>query len=243
MNDMQASVAAEDISVAYGKVTAISQVTLDVRPGDFVMILGPNGAGKSTLLKALAGVVFPSKGRVLLKGRDVTRVPAYRRVADGISLVPEGRGRLPGVSVEDNLDLGWHAAAHDRRGDRHGEIDKALALFPELKSRLKQDCNTLSGGEMQMLAIGRALLAKPDVLLLDEPSLGLAPLATQRVYDALLELARQGLTMIIAEQKVTPSAGTNETTMVMKSGRIVERFTERPTSEQLSELYFGETAA
>jgi branched-chain amino acid transport system ATP-binding protein len=243
MSKMHAGVAAENISVAYGKVTAIIDVSLDVQAGDFVMILGPNGAGKSTLLKALAGVVSPSKGRVMLKGHDVTRIPAYRRVAQGISLVPEGRGRLPGISVEDNLDLGWHAAGPAVRGNRDEEVARALTLFPELKTRLKQDCNTLSGGEMQMLAISRALLAKPDILLLDEPSLGLAPLATQRVYDALAQLARQGLTMIIAEQKVTPSAGTNETTMVMKAGRIVERFNERPTSEQLSDIYFGGAAA
>jgi branched-chain amino acid transport system ATP-binding protein len=233
----------ERIAVRYGRIDALHAMSFAAAPGSLTLVLGPNGAGKTTLVKALAGAVPLRAGRVLLGGDDISWVPAHRRVRRGIALVPEGRGRLPGLSVRDNLVLGWHAAARDRRGAREDDLAAALALFPALKERLEQDCSTLSGGEMQMLAIARALLAKPVVLLLDEPSLGLAPLAVARVYAALATLVAGGLSMVLVEQKAVPLRSARESTIVLQNGRVVFQENRRPTGEELASLYLGERAA
>ena len=234
---------AERVAVRYGRVDALHPLSFAAAPGSLTLVLGPNGAGKTTLVKALAGAAVLRSGRVFLGDEDISWVPAHRRVARGIALVPEGRGRLPGLSVFDNLVLGWHAAGRGRRGERADALDEVLALFPVLKERLDQDCSTLSGGEMQMLAIARALLAKPQVLLLDEPSLGLAPLAVARVYDALAILIANGLSMVLVEQKAVPLRGARETTIVLQNGRAVFQEERRPTVEELASLYLGERAA
>jgi branched-chain amino acid transport system ATP-binding protein len=231
---------AEGVAVQYGGVLALEPLSLSVEEGGLVLILGPNGAGKTSLLKALAGVVPLRAGAIRLAGHDISRVPAFRRVKRGISLVPEGRGRLPTLSVRDNLILGWHSAAAERRDPFEASLERIFALFPVLRERMEQDCSTLSGGEMQMLAIARGLLAKPLVLLLDEPSLGLAPLAIARVYEALAKLNRSGLAMILVEQKAVPLPAERETTIVLHNGKV--RFSEnrRPTVAELAELYLGE---
>jgi branched-chain amino acid transport system ATP-binding protein len=233
---------AERISVRYGRVDALHPISFATEPASLTLVLGPNGAGKTTLMKALAGAVVSRSGTVWLGGRDITALPAHRRVRAGIALVPEGRGRLPGLSVLDNLDLGYHSAARERRGSRQDEFATALGLFPALKDRLHQDCSTLSGGEMQMLAIARALLAKPQVLLLDEPSLGLAPLAIARVYEALAKLLEQRLSMVLVEQKAVPLRAQRETTLVLQNGRAVFQEARRPTVEELATLYLGTRA-
>src|SRR5437763_156278 len=190
----------EALAISYGAVAALQPISFQLAQGGLALVLGPNGAGKSSLVRALAGAVRPRQGRILLDGEDVTRVPAYRRVRRGIALVPEGRGTLPGLSVLDNLDLGWHSAAPDRRRPKDASLAEITTLFPVLGQRLHQDCKTLSGGEMQMLAIARALLSQPRVLLLDEPSLGLAPQAVARVYRTLAQLnAERGLAMVLVE--------------------------------------------
>lgn len=237
------SLRAESISVRYGGIQALHGASLTVEQGGMTLVLGPNGSGKTTLVKALAGAVPLYSGRVFLGDRDVSAVPAFRRVGCGISLVPEGRGRLPGLTIRDNLDLGWHAAAHRRRSNREIDIGAVLELFPILRERMTQDCSTLSGGEMQMLAIARALLAKPSVLLLDEPSLGLAPLAIAKVYEALATLNANGLTMVLIEQKAVPLPAVRERTIVLKNGRIVFQQKRRPTADELATLYLGESAA
>jgi branched-chain amino acid transport system ATP-binding protein len=233
----------EQIAVHYGGIIALKATSFSVGRGSLMLVLGPNGAGKSTLLKALAGSVSLHSGRVLLGGRDISGVPAHQRVKYGVALVPEGRGRLPGLSVKENLDLGWHAAAPERRGDYTAGTEEVLALFPPLHERLHQDCSTLSGGEMQMLAIARALLTKPILLLLDEPSLGLAPKAIARVYEALAQLNSAGLAMVLVEQKAVPLPARREATIVLQSGSVVFQQDRRPSADELAALYLGGRAA
>jgi len=232
---------AQEIAVSYGSIAALRPFSLQIMPGDFIVVLGPNGAGKTTLLKALAGLVSLRQGHVHLEGRDVSKVPAFQRVKLGISLVPEGRGRLPGLTVFDNLELGFHASPNPKR-DRVAEFERIYSLFPVLQSRLEQDCSTLSGGEMQMLAVARALLARPVCLLLDEPSLGLAPLAIASVYAALAKLNAAGLTTVLVEQKAVPLPNLHERTIVLRGGQIVFESQRRPTNDELAELYLGKRA-
>lgn len=233
---------AEGVSVRYGGVEALRPLSLSIERGGLLLVLGPNGAGKTSLLRALAGSVPLRSGRIVLAGRDVTRLPAHRRSRAGMALVPEGRGRLPGLTVAENLELGRRAAG-DRATDRDGDFAEIFDLFPPLRERLRQDCSTLSGGEMQMLAIGRALLMKPTLLMLDEPSLGLAPQAIDRVYRALDTLAASGLAMLVVEQKAVPLPRSRETTIVLRNGRVVFHRNERPSTDELARLYFGERVA
>jgi branched-chain amino acid transport system ATP-binding protein len=236
---------ATDVSVTYGRSLALSRLSFDLQDGGLVLVLGPNGAGKTSLLRALAGAsIARARGRIVLDNKDLGPLPAFKRVRLGISLVPEGRGTLPGLSVYDNLDLGWHAApaAHGRLPA--ADLERVFELFSVLRERLSQDCSTLSGGEMQMLAIARALLSRPRVLLLDEPSLGLAPQAIARVYEALAELNRAGLAMVLVEQKAVPLWRAPDSTIVLHSGRVLHRVTgKRPSEEELAALYLGEGAA
>jgi branched-chain amino acid transport system ATP-binding protein len=226
-----------DVGVRYGNVHALSPLSFQVGRAELVLILGTNGAGKTSLVNAIAGLVPVAQGEVLVNGERLTRVPAYRRVRRGVSLVPEGRGPLPGISVEDNLILGWRSR---RRGEYKRQRDRVIDLFPILGTRLEQDCSTLSGGEMQMLAIARALLSDPDVLLLDEPSLGLAPSPVGQVYEALGRLARDGLSMIVVEQKAVPLPVTPALTVVLHHGEILERRRNgRPSDAELADLYLG----
>jgi branched-chain amino acid transport system ATP-binding protein len=233
---------AEALAVSYGRVRALRSVSLSVPPGGLVLVLGLNGAGKSTLMRALAGLAPLRTGRVTLGGRNISRMPAHRRVRLGISLVPEGRGVLPGLTVRDNLDLGWHAAPRSRRGSLADTIAGVVDLFPVLGQKFGQDCRTLSGGEMQMLAIGRALASKPSVLLLDEPSLGLAPLVTGTVYAALGHLGAAGVAAVIVEQKAVPLPVVPDTVLVLRNGQVVhEVHGARPSEEELAELYLSDT--
>ena len=227
----------DDVGVRYGNVHALSPLSFQVRRADLVLVLGTNGAGKTSLVNAIAGLVPVFQGEVRVDGVRVTRVPAYRRVRRGVSLVPEGRGPLPGVSVADNLILGWRSR---RRGEYKQQRDRVIDLFPILGKRLAQDCATLSGGEMQMLAIARALLSDPAVLLLDEPSLGLAPQPIGQVYEALGRLAADGLSMIVVEQKAVPLPVTPAQTIVLHHGEVLERRVNgRPSDAELADLYLG----
>ena len=233
----------EGVSVHYGGVRALEPTTFSVAEHSQTLILGPNGAGKTSLLRALAGAVPARTGRVVLTGVNITSLAAFKRVKRGIALVPEGRGRLPTLTVSDNLTLGWESAPASRREPYERELSRIFDLFPVLHERMDQDCSSLSGGEMQMLAIARGLLAKPLVLLLDEPSLGLAPLAIARVYDALARLSASGLAMVIVEQKAVPLPSERETTIVLYNGRIRFHEPRRPTMDELAMLYLGERTA
>ncbi len=205
------------LQAAYGNITALRGVDLDIAEGEAVAIIGANGAGKTTLLRCLAGLHRPSAGTVALDGRPVTGRPAESMVAAGLSLVPEGRQVFGGLSVHDNLRLG----AYRRRGP---EIDADLAdvyaLFPPLADRRGQLAGTLSGGEQQMLAIGRGLMSGPRVLLLDEPSLGLAPLAVREVVDRLVELAARGTTLLLVEQNTRAAMRVATRAYVLEQGSV-----------------------
>ncbi len=233
----------ENVSVQYGGVLALQPISFSVGEGGLVLILGPNGAGKSSLLRALAGAVPLRSGRIFLAGSDIGRIPAFLRVKRGISLVPEGRGRLPTLTVRENLIIGWQAAPLERQSSFAADVDEIFQLFPVLQERMEQDCSTLSGGEMQMLAIARGLLAKPLVLLLDEPSLGLAPRAIATVYGVLAKLNADGLAMIVVEQKAVPLPAKSETTIVLQNGSVRYCENTRPSLEQLATLYLGQRVA
>lgn len=229
---------ASGVVVSYGRSVAVEGVNLTVAAGGLVLLLGPNGAGKTSLVNALAGAVRLAAGTVRLHGRDVSSMPAFRRVREGISLVPEGRGTLAGLTVHENLFLGWRAARRGRRGSFADAEQEMISVFPWMAKRLGQDCATLSGGEMQMLAIARAVLSRPQVLMLDEPSLGLAPQMVATVYRVLGQLSRGGLTMVIVEQKAVPLDVLPERTMVLQQGRVVwELQGRRPTEDELAALY------
>lgn len=208
----------EELSASYGAVRALDRVSLSVPTGGLCAVLGANGAGKTTLLRTLTGLHPAASGRVLLEGEDITRLPAEKVITRGLAHVPEGGGVIVELTVEENLRLGglWRS---DRRGK--AAMDEILELFPPLVERRRKSASTLSGGERQMLAIGRALMARPKVLLLDEPSLGLAPLITKQIFALLSDLReRTGLTVVLVEQNAAGALSVSETGFVLNQGRV-----------------------
>ena len=185
-----------NLSVSYGHIQALKKVDLQIDQGELVVLLGSNGAGKSTLLNAVMGEVQPGKGSITFLGRDIVGLPTERIVASGVAIVPEGRGIIPLMTVMENLQLGAYHVKHDISLD----LERMFALFPVLGRRKKQAAGTLSGGEQQMLAIARALMSSPTLLLMDEPSLGLAPLVVNMVYEVVAELRKTGQTILLTEQ-------------------------------------------
>ncbi|MEN9063202.1 MULTISPECIES: ABC transporter ATP-binding protein [Ponticoccus] len=207
-----------DLTIAYGKHVALDGASLTVEQGRMVAILGANGAGKSSLLGAIGGRVRPRSGDILYRGRSVLSLPAHRLVDEGIALVPEGRGIFPALSVAENLALGAiPARARATAPDRLAEV---LTLFPKLAERRNQIAGTMSGGEQQMVAIGRALMSNPDLLLLDEPSLGLAPIVTKEVFAALSRIRATGLTILIVEQNARATLELADFAYLVEVGRI-----------------------
>ena len=210
----------EGLSVAYGAVQALSGVSLNVARGECVALLGANGAGKTTLLRAISGLVKPQAGRVLLGEADLARVLPEQRVRMGLAHAPERRRIFPGLSVLENLEVataGWRGFRESIAAD----LDRVFALFPRLKERRAQLGWSLSGGEQQMLAIGRALMSRPTVLLLDEPSLGLAPLLSEEVYAQLATIIGTGLTMLIVEQNTAMALSVASRAYVLEHGQVV----------------------
>jgi branched-chain amino acid transport system ATP-binding protein len=204
-----------ELSAGYRGLPALHGVSLEVRAGEIVALVGANGAGKSTLLKAIAGLIR-ADGSILLEGREIAGAPAHRIVRHGIALVPEGRRLFGRLSVLDNLLLG--AWAHGE-----GPLNDVFTLFPVLRERSEQLAGTLSGGEQQMVAIGRALMSRPRLLLLDEPSLGIAPRLVARIYETLAEINRRGLTVLLVEQNVRAALRIASRAYVLQTGRIVQQ--------------------
>jgi branched-chain amino acid transport system ATP-binding protein len=207
-----------DLAVAYGGIRAVKGISLRVEPGQIVALIGANGAGKTSTLKAILGLVPAAAGRVRLFGRDVLGTPTHHIVARGVTLVPEGRAIFAGMSVRENLELG-SILKRDRAGIET-RMKRVLELFPRLGERLDQAGGTLSGGEQQMLAIGRALMSDPRVLLLDEPSLGLAPKLVRQIFDGISEIARGGLTILLVEQNTRLALETAHQAYVLVTGEV-----------------------
>jgi ABC-type branched-subunit amino acid transport system ATPase component len=230
-----------EITSGYGDVAAIRGVNMTFPKGVITTIVGSNGAGKSTAVKVGAGLLRAWKGSIVVRGTDITREPADRRVHRGIAYVPQGRIVVPEMSVRDNLMIG----AHILRGDRaviEAAMERALQLFPELKPRMKQQADTMSGGEQQMLAIGRALMTSPEIIMLDEPSLGLSPKFVDIVFEKLLSLRGEGMTVVMVEQKASRALGISDRGYVMHLGKVACEGTaaELLGSDDVKRLFLGE---
>ncbi|MBI2494573.1 MAG: ABC transporter ATP-binding protein [Candidatus Rokubacteria bacterium] len=215
---MSAALELEDLAVFYGKRRALEGVSLAVGRGEIVTLLGANGSGKSTALRAISGLVRPARGRIVYEGRDITRAPADAIVAAGITHVPEGREVFPEFTVLENLLVGGHTVA---RGDVAGRLEAAFRLFPVLRERRLQLGGTLSGGEQQMLAIGRALMARPRLLLLDEPSLGLAPMLAGEIFRTIQRINESGVAVLLVEQNARRALKLAARGYVLETGRVV----------------------
>jgi branched-chain amino acid transport system ATP-binding protein len=228
-----------EIDVFYGLVPALHRVCLDVAAGETVCLLGPNGAGKTTTVKSIVGLLRPRAGNIALNGTDITGLPPHGTVGLGISMAPEGRLLFPDMSVEENLELGASPArARARLGESRQHV---YALFPRLLARRRQAAGTLSGGEQQMVAIGRALMARPQLLILDEPSLGLSPLMVQELFRVLRVLNGEGMSILLVEQNVVQALRICHRAYVLESGRIVMQGTsaELSRSDTIRKSYLG----
>ena len=209
----------ESVSISYGAIQAVCDVSIDVPRGEVLTIIGANGAGKSTLLKSIVGLEPVAGGRISFDGQDITTTPAYRRTSMGVALSPEGRGVFSDQSVRDNLLLGAYSKKSDSARTEQ-KIEQFFTMFPRLEERQEQLAGTLSGGEQQMLAIARALMSEPKLLLLDEPSLGLAPLIIRDIFNTIRALRETGLTILLVEQMANQALGVADRAYVLETGRI-----------------------
>ena len=209
-----------DIVVHYGRIEALHGVSLVVRQGELVTLLGSNGAGKTTMMRAISGLRPLSSGSVWFEGRDITRVKAHQRVIDGLIQAPEGRGVFPGMSVTENLEMGCYGRKFASSSERRERLDWVFATFPRLAERRSQVGGTLSGGEQQMLAIGRALMARPRVLLLDEPSMGLAPMVISQIFRIISEINAQGTTVLLVEQNAQQALSRSDRAYILETGSV-----------------------
>jgi branched-chain amino acid transport system ATP-binding protein len=208
----------DGIHTHYGAIEALRGVSLTVEEGEVVTMIGSNGAGKSTTLRSISGLTPASSGSVVLAGEDITRLPAHEIVGRGVALSPEGRHCFARMTVRENLDMG---AFRRRDGDVKQDRERVYELFPRLQERERQRAGTMSGGEQQMLAIGRALMARPKLLMLDEPSMGIAPILVQRIYETIREINRQGVTILLVEQNANYALDISKRGYVLETGEIV----------------------
>jgi branched-chain amino acid transport system ATP-binding protein len=230
----------EDIHTYYGHIHALKGISLEVKEKEIVCLIGSNGAGKSTTLMTVNGILHPAEGRILFLGQDITMLPADKIAGLGITQVPEGRRILPRLSVEDNLEMGAFLVKNKKAIRKNR--DEVYELFPLLAKRHKQQGGTLSGGEQQMLAIGRALMSKPKLLLLDEPSLGLAPLIVEKIFDIIRHINDSGTTIFLVEQNANMALSISGNAYVMESGRITLKGAAKDLAkdEAIRKAYLGE---
>jgi branched-chain amino acid transport system ATP-binding protein len=226
--------------VCYGAIHALHDVSLTVNAGEVVTLIGANGAGKSTTLRAITGLLSPRAGRIVFEGQDLATIPAHQRVARGISMAPEGRGIFANLTVLENLEMGAYLKK-DRTAIQQ-DIDRGFALFPRLKERIRQSAGTLSGGEQQMLAIARALMSRPKLLLLDEPSLGLAPLVCHTIFATIDEIKAAGTTLLVVEQNASAALKHSDRGYVLETGKVIlEGAAATLASDpRIREAYLGE---
>ena len=231
----------ENLVVNYGGIEAVKGISLDVPDGNIITLVGANGAGKSTTLRSIAGLVKAKSGSITLDGEELLGLSTPDIVSRGITMVPEGRRVFPDMTVLENLKIG----AYLRKDSLKDDIDHVYDLFPRLKERSWQAAGTLSGGEQQMLAVGRALMSRPKIIMMDEPSLGLAPIIVQGIFDIIREINRQGTTVLLIEQNANMALKTADYGYVMETGRISLQGTgeELLANEQVKELYLGKSKA
>jgi len=228
----------EDVHTYYGNIEALKGVSLTVEEGECVTLIGSNGAGKSTTLRSISGLTPAREGRIVFQGRDITRTQPQDIVRLGISQSPEGRKCFPRMTVRENLDMG----AYLRRDKEIAQdLERVYDLFPRLQERERQKAGTMSGGEQQMLAIGRALMARPRLLLLDEPSMGISPILTERIYDTIAEINRQGTTILLVEQNANFALGVSQRGYVLETGRVVlsNQSTSLKEDPEVQKAYLG----
>jgi len=211
----------KDLRVHYGKIEAIKGVSVVVNQGEIVTLIGANGAGKTTILKTISGLRPVSSGEITFDGANINKIPAHERVNLGISQVPEGRGIFPGMTVLENLEMGKFNRK-DRKAEMNEDLDRVYTLFPRLKERAAQAGGTLSGGEQQMLAMGRALMARPKVLLLDEPSMGLAPQMIANIFRIITEINKQGVTILLVEQNAQQALQRAHRAYILETGNVTK---------------------
>ncbi|MBF0775920.1 ABC transporter ATP-binding protein [Streptococcus azizii] len=229
----------ENLSVHYGVIEAVKNVTFQVNEGEVVTLIGANGAGKTSILRTISGLVRSSAGTIEFLGNEIQRVPARKIVADGLCQVPEGRHVFAGLTVMENLEMG--AFLRNNREENQANLKKIFARFPRLEERKHQDAATLSGGEQQMLAMGRALMSQPKLLLLDEPSMGLAPIFIQEIFDIIQDIQKQGTTVLLIEQNANKALSIADRGYVLETGKIVLSGTgkELLASEEVKKAYLG----
>jgi branched-chain amino acid transport system ATP-binding protein len=229
----------KDIHVFYGSIEAVKGMSFHVDRGEIVCLIGANGAGKTTTLRTVSGLLRPREGAVFYDGQRIDLLPAHEIVVLGVAQSPEGRRIFPRMSVRENLDMG--AFTRKDAGQRE-DLERILELFPILRERARQSAGTLSGGEQQMLAIGRALMAKPKLLLLDEPSMGLAPIVVQRIFDIVREISEQGMTILLVEQNAAQALSLADRGYVIETGKIVLEDEARSllANERVRKAYLGE---
>ena len=209
-----------DVKIAYGAIEAVKGISLELAKGELVSLIGANGAGKTTTLNAIAGTLGVSAGELLYDGKRIEKLPAHKRLRQGLALVPEGRGIFTRLTVEENLRMG----AYCRRDNEaiEADMERVFSMLPRVKERLQQVAGTLSGGEQQMVAIGRALLSRPRLLLLDEPSMGLAPLVVEKIFEVIRSVAAEGVTILLVEQNAFKAPAVADRAYVLEQGRIVK---------------------
>jgi branched-chain amino acid transport system ATP-binding protein len=235
---------AEGLQLAYGEISACRDVSLHVAQGEIVTLIGANGAGKSTTLRAVAGALLPRAGSIHFRGHDITRLPSYERTKLGISLVPEGRRVFPFLTVRENLELG--AFKYRKEGAKvRGLMDKVLDMFPRLRERRSQNAGTLSGGEQQMLALGRAIMSEPHLICLDEPSLGLAPMVVQDIFRTIKAINGAGTSVLLVEQNARYALETASRGYVLQTGSIIASgpCSTLRNDDRVRQAYLGRTAA
>jgi branched-chain amino acid transport system ATP-binding protein len=230
----------KDLRVSYGKIEAIKGISLDVKQGEIVTLVGANGAGKTTLLKTISGLLKPSAGVISFEGKDIQTIAPHNRVLEGLCQAPEGRGIFPGMTVLENLEMGKFSR-REWKNELKEDLDRIYHLFPRLKERQNQTGGTLSGGEQQMLSIGRALMSRPKLLLLDEPSMGLAPMFIKQIFNIIREIQTQGVSILLVEQNAAQALSCANRAYIMETGNIVKEGAGKDllNDEAIKKAYLG----